>query len=1317
MIGSTTKLREAFTQEGEFTPQLAIPLPISISHIAFNADESHIILGASSGGLAVYLIDALSSSGDAKATFEVGTDGELREVKPNPTMPELVAIVTMGGDVQMLDLSTRAFKTGADGSPVLKSAVGTVAWSKRGKQIVCGMGDGTGWQMTPEGKGKATLPAPPGLNNHYASSIVWLENNLFIITHTPVPMGDSPNNESLFHLLARRESGFEFTKLYDPSPPYGMQERAPPYFFTAQLRNYSPALDDMIMFAGTCSTDIGVLVRFSEQNKEAPANTFVVAQLPDDTRRAQMPLSVDNSDTSPIGMALDLSAKVNVRRPVGGEEIEESPGPLPILMVLNYEGVLAAWNVIYNDAIQKGEKYSGMVIYESEQTQQQQQPLSTPAPARQMASPFSSPKPATTLAFGQSSFGAALPATTGGNAFGQPLFDSVSAFGQTATAPSGSGFVQPSAFGATSSSWSALSSTSVPALSSTGPAPALRQSSQLSAVSPAATLGGPSFGQPSQLGAKPAFGQPSTLGVNTTTPALGKPASGQSGFGGSLPSSGGAPAASGTFGSGSRFTAFANNGGFTAAAQASNGSQGGSIFGSGGAISSSNDSVFGGNKTGGSSFGSGVSDFKLGSAFKAESTQAEDSKLDNGGGSLGGFESLLGDALGSNNHSGVPLSSGTLGISSPFAAVASGTTASPFATPNKPSPFTAPATTSPFAGAPSEPSSMFGSAKPTSVFGQPNPFESKPTTISNPFGAPSALPVPSPIATPPSTTAQLGTPTPSTPEEAILPPDFIEPRVKSEPSPNEEGVNFNIPAVPLPPDTTSRPSYATGSTTTEGTPPSIPELPASPEGTPPSIPELPTSPEGSPLNSPVVEGEVPLPPSPPVIEEETPLPPSPPVVEEEAPLPPSPSIVEEEAPLPPSFTPLRKDATPELPALPEYDDEDGADDERDDDDDGADDERDDDEDDEEDEDEDEEDGVEVGEESGEEGDHEEEGGDEGEEEGQTDEEAEREEVTPKKATNTFGFPLPAAKTTTPQTTTPKTSSSVLGDTPSFSDTFGTGIRTEAPFSDLWKKEEEVENDDSSGDDDDDDDDDEEEEEERPPRQLKNKQPIQPKGLLGRARPVTSTAKKSSCPSIVARAKKEEKGLSLFGSNQPSAGGPFGSRQSDKPGLPKPSGGLASIPSLQENKSPSLFSSDNSVPRTSGSPIDSVTTEKSSNIGSFGTWGSVPTHSPSLFGQKAPSSPSPFSQQAPPGSPFSQQVPSRTSSPFAPPKVPSTPQPPVEVEDTKSEVDFDAEYSDCEDEKIREQLLNAPLKPSDTLPEIKKLREAEVKEVSNLSFLV
>src|SRR5690606_38126585 len=117
----------------------------------------------------------------------------------------------------------------------------------------------------------------------------------------------------------------EYTRLFDPAPPFGM-ERTPPCFFAAQLRNYAPALKDLIMFSGTCATGVGVVAKFTEERKQVPGNVFFTAFFNDDTRRAELPMATDYTETSPIGMALDLSAKDNVRRPVGGEEIEESPG-------------------------------------------------------------------------------------------------------------------------------------------------------------------------------------------------------------------------------------------------------------------------------------------------------------------------------------------------------------------------------------------------------------------------------------------------------------------------------------------------------------------------------------------------------------------------------------------------------------------------------------------------------------------------------------------------------------------------------------------------------------------------------------------------------------------------------------------------------------------------------------------------------------------------------------------------------------------------------------------------------------------------------
>jgi nucleoporin NUP159 len=1161
----------------------------------------------------VYSIDALSGSGDSKAALEVSTDGqELREVKPNPKLPELVAIVTMGGEVRMLDLNTRSFKTGADGSSVLKTTVCTVAWSKMGKAIVCGMGDGTIWQMKPTGEGMAEVAAPPGVEDHSVSSLLWVENHLFITTHTPSPTGGEVNNESVFHTLDRSK-GIVYTKIADPAPPWGMEERSPPYFFTAQLQNYQPNLRNAIIFAGTCATDIGLVARFSEQGNGVPADTFFTAQFSEDTRRAQMPLSAQSTDSSPIGIALDLSAKDNVKRPVGGEEIQESPGPLPIVMVLNYEGMVAAWHVVYNDAIEKGQKYEGMIIYENEQAPPQPQ-SSTPAkPAASAFGQTSFGSPATASPFATAAASTASPfaaASTGGSAFGkpsfgQPAFGQTSAFGQTAAAPSSGGslFGQPST--GTSSPWGSASQPPSTPKSST-PSTAFGQLSQLGAGSSAPAFGKPAFGQPaapafgapSQLGAKPAFGQPSSLAASPAAPAFGKPAFGQTGFG-SVPASP-APAAGSAFGSGgSGFAAFANKGGF--AAVSSQAPAGGSIWGSGKLKTNSTDSaqasVFNTHtkSTGAGGFGSGAIDFKLNTGFKAEPSQAEDNAKPDDSGSLGGFGSMLGGALGGDS------------TKSAFGG-APAAASSPFATPTK-SPFgglSANKSASPFAAA-----SAFG----TTAVSASNPFAPKPT-----FGAPSPAPSPAP--------KKAEEPVSPPEEEAPLPPDFTEPKIKE--LSDEEGEK-KIPEAPLPPDTTSRPAYTTGSTT-EGTP----NLPSSPESSPPASP----SPE--------------------------------------------------EAPLPPDFGPEIEEV-PELPpALADEEEEsEGADDE--------------------------------GEE--EEGEESEEGEEESEEEGSEEEgDEEKENQTPKKLTSLFGATPPAKKPTTPGS-----GSSIFDMQGSLTER---GINKNAPFSSLFNKKEEIPSDDEeeSGEEDED----ESEEEVRPKGRLQRKSP--PKGMTrGGAKPISG-------PKL--GVKNDERISNLFSEKkEETTGGLFGSKPTQKLEAPKPPTGLLGGPS-EETKAPGgLFSSQPSdkmeaAPKTAGGlfGFDAKPSEKpgaalfsthSTQVEKKSMFPSTDVASkpaPSIFGSQAPPSPtpSPFGQQGPAtgASPFSTAKASplsKPSTPFTAQPTPPTPEPTKEepeIEEPESEVDYDAEYSDQEDTKIREQLLNGPLKPCETLPEIQKLVPIDLPEVSH-----
>ena len=57
-------------------------------------------------------------------------------------------------------------------SQVMKEGVSCVSWSPRGKQLVAGLANGTCYQMTPEGQGKAELPRPPDLQGEHHGKVI-----------------------------------------------------------------------------------------------------------------------------------------------------------------------------------------------------------------------------------------------------------------------------------------------------------------------------------------------------------------------------------------------------------------------------------------------------------------------------------------------------------------------------------------------------------------------------------------------------------------------------------------------------------------------------------------------------------------------------------------------------------------------------------------------------------------------------------------------------------------------------------------------------------------------------------------------------------------------------------------------------------------------------------------------------------------------------------------------------------------------------------------------------------------------------------------
>lgn len=308
--------------------------------------------------------------------------------------------------------------------------------------------------------------------------------------HTSAQVSSDSQPESVFHIIHREKgtSNYSFHKLSDPCPPFGMQ-RYPPHHFIARLREFPPSLSDTLIVSCTASGDVGLITRSEAPlSRDLPAdkitNTYTMTTMADDSRRAQLPVSEEMMDTSPIGMALDLSSKDKVPKPIPSDEMDESPTPLPALTLLNHEGVLCVWWVVYNDSIRQKTAYPGLVaaggVQSAPATAQSQPSVS---PFASAASP--SPQPS---AFGATFSKPSAPAF-GASSFSTPA--SMGAFGG------------PSALGANKSPWGSQAAGSN------------------SLQTGGAAFGKPAFGAASTPVSKPVFGSSTPFGAVTGGSAFG----------------------------------------------------------------------------------------------------------------------------------------------------------------------------------------------------------------------------------------------------------------------------------------------------------------------------------------------------------------------------------------------------------------------------------------------------------------------------------------------------------------------------------------------------------------------------------------------------------------------------------------------------------------------------------------------------------------------------------------------------------------------------------------------------------------------------
>jgi nucleoporin NUP159 len=856
-------------------PEVKLPLPRP-SHVVFSMDETVLVVSPQErGGLIAYQADELFK-GQTQPALQIDTNNTgLRALIPNPSSgsAELFAAVTTNGELLMADLKSGRLRESTNGV-VLKTGVTCVSWSNRGKQLMAGLADGSAVQITPDGSVQADIPKPPALpENMHMSAMSWLENDTFFMIYTPnESSSDGMAPPSDYYIVSRQKgtTNFAFQKLPEVVPAFGV-DRLPSFQFISRLRNFEPHLQDLLVIASTTSGEIGTVTRADAplSTEEPVTGDFTLTSMTDDSRRALLPISTTEGDTWPIGLALDLSSKESITMPIpGDDQIFESATPAPCLLVLNHEGILMSWWIVYSDSIREKTAYTGLVAAGgSSQTPQSQR--HTPDRATTQNTVPTQPTLPQSTGFGEPgfAFGSPTAASTGFGqpGLGKPSFGSAtpfakpinSPFGAPASAPSFGGgsptFGTPSNLGNTRPSWTSTGFDSAkPQSGGSG----FGQSS-FGAPTPIGGTAAPAFGTSSGLGARPLpFGQPavSSIPTNNTTPAFGQPAGlGQrpgTPFGGGSAASPFATLASNE-NKPKDFGQFPSSGGFSdlkpsqPISRSPFAKPGGDLDFSGSSVSGdkpANSFGFGDVKpTQGGNLFEGDTGFKLGSSFKSDNTAKDDLPRSSDEGAFG-FGRGLGDLLEESNKGLSPThdreaemdESDTPGAQKSEPETRQPVIASSQAPEGSSSLVTPPSTVMQSKATPAPPlSNLFGTSTEPTTTPAVAPTYKPPPTAESATKTPPSIATLFGTSTQPNTTPAsvqnsrpgwaLGHMPSTTPKESpkLKPLPFETktespketPKIKAE-SPSDDNTQdlSAIPEAPLPPDPTSKTSYAAGDT-------------------------------------------------------------------------------------------------------------------------------------------------------------------------------------------------------------------------------------------------------------------------------------------------------------------------------------------------------------------------------------------------------------------------------------------------------------------------------------------------------------------------